>query len=151
MIRYRLPSNPAFFVDLVDDEDVRLMIEEFQEQLGKLADSSRPGGAGRKLQICVEWRRTVRRPSPDPRCVAPQSAPPAGARSAEGHQGRTSAQRASRPTFAADPMTYSGPVSVRGPPPRCPSLFQDSPSSRGSGAALAQRQPSFPSSQSMRL
>ncbi|KAL4419559.1 hypothetical protein ABPG77_006890, partial [Micractinium sp. CCAP 211/92] len=54
IVRYKLPSEPGLFVDVVDDEDVRLMFEEYADWVAEGAGSM-AGAVGRKLHIFVEW------------------------------------------------------------------------------------------------
>lgn len=49
VLRYHLPSDPSVFVDVVDDDDVRLMFEEYAEY------RAIAGPMARKLKLCVEW------------------------------------------------------------------------------------------------
>lgn len=53
ILRYRLPSDPNVYVDLVDDEDVRMMFEEESESRAKLGPTSP------KLHIFVQWTHGV--------------------------------------------------------------------------------------------
>ncbi|KAL4431492.1 hypothetical protein ABPG75_006748 [Micractinium tetrahymenae] len=54
ILRYKLPSEPGLFVDVVDDEDVRLMFEEYADWVAE-GTGSLSGVLGRKLHIFVEW------------------------------------------------------------------------------------------------
>ena len=49
VLRYHLPSDPSVFVDVVDDDDVRLMFEEYSEY------RSMAGPMARKLKLFVQW------------------------------------------------------------------------------------------------
>jgi hypothetical protein len=49
-MKYQLPSNPSVYVDLVDDEDVRMMFDEWQEHMGIAVSPSL------KLHIFVQWQ-----------------------------------------------------------------------------------------------
>lgn len=49
ILRYQLPSDPSLFVDVVDDEDVKLMFEEHAEI------RARQGPVAPKLRIYVQW------------------------------------------------------------------------------------------------
>lgn len=50
-LKYRLPGDPDVTVDLIDDEDVKLMFDEWADFQ---ADPSSPKTA--KLHIYVQWR-----------------------------------------------------------------------------------------------
>ncbi|KAK9835331.1 hypothetical protein WJX81_003108 [Elliptochloris bilobata] len=50
-LKYQLPSEPHMYVDLVDDEDVQLMFDEWAD----FAASNR--GSSYKLHIFIEWSR----------------------------------------------------------------------------------------------
>lgn len=49
IIRYELPSDPSVLVDVVDDEDTKLMFEEYAEL------KQRMGPTAPKLHMFVEW------------------------------------------------------------------------------------------------
>jgi hypothetical protein len=49
VLRYHLPSDPSVFVDVVDDDDVRLMFEEYSEY------RSMAGPMAPKLKLFVQW------------------------------------------------------------------------------------------------
>jgi hypothetical protein len=50
-MKYQLPSNPSVYVDVVDDEDVSLMLEEWRE-----ASATAPAGTNpSRLHIFVQW------------------------------------------------------------------------------------------------
>ncbi|KAK9820412.1 hypothetical protein WJX72_010037 [[Myrmecia] bisecta] len=51
-IKYQLPSNPSVYVDLVDDVDVTLMFDEWQEYM-----STQKGNASAKLHIYIASSR----------------------------------------------------------------------------------------------
>ncbi|KAI3424290.1 hypothetical protein D9Q98_009845 [Chlorella vulgaris] len=57
IVRYQLPSEPDLVVDVVDDEDVRLMLEEYAEWAAEGAEggSSSAAARPRKLFIFVQW------------------------------------------------------------------------------------------------
>ncbi|PSC74633.1 serine threonine-kinase [Micractinium conductrix] len=55
IVRYRLPSEPDMFVDIVDEEDVRLMFEEYHDWVEEGLPGSGGNTGGRKLHIFVEW------------------------------------------------------------------------------------------------
>ena len=49
ILRYQLPSDPSLFVDIMDDEDVKLMFEEHAEL------RARQGPSAPKLRLYVQW------------------------------------------------------------------------------------------------
>lgn len=50
-LKYQLPSDPSVYVDVVDDEDVSLMLDEWQEAAAAAGPGSSPG----RLHIFVQW------------------------------------------------------------------------------------------------
>ena len=51
-IKYRLPSEPTMYVDLMDDEDTQLMFDEWNEYVHSEGRQS-----GAKLHLFVDWNR----------------------------------------------------------------------------------------------
>ena len=52
-LKYQLPSSPEVYVDVMDDEDVQLMLEEWREAVAV-------GAPGLRLHIFVQVRITQR-------------------------------------------------------------------------------------------
>ena len=50
-MKYQLPSDPSVYVDVVDDEDVSLMLDEWREASAAAASGSNPS----RLHIFVQW------------------------------------------------------------------------------------------------
>lgn len=50
-LKYQLPSDPSVYVDVVDDEDVALMLDEWHEAAAAAGPSSNPY----RLHIFVQW------------------------------------------------------------------------------------------------
>lgn len=50
VVKYRLPSDPTVWVDLIDDEDVQMMLDEWEESLS--LSTSRTA----RLHLYVQWR-----------------------------------------------------------------------------------------------
>lgn len=69
ILKYRLPSDPTVWVDIIDDEDVALMFDEWAEvclenSATQISNSSSLGGkfssrSQTKLHIFVQWRPTT--------------------------------------------------------------------------------------------
>jgi hypothetical protein len=50
-MKYQLPSDPSVYVDVVDDEDVSLMLDEWREASAAAAPGLNPS----RLHIFVQW------------------------------------------------------------------------------------------------
>lgn len=50
-MKYQLPSDPSVYVDVVDDEDVSLMLDEWREASAAATAGSNPS----RLHIFVQW------------------------------------------------------------------------------------------------
>jgi hypothetical protein len=50
-MKYQLPSDPDVYVDVVDDEDVSLMLDEWREASAAAAPGTNPS----RLHIFVQW------------------------------------------------------------------------------------------------
>jgi hypothetical protein len=54
-VRYRLPDMPDVFVDVINDEDVRLMVEEGEELRARVGETFLL--QSRVLGQCIVWER----------------------------------------------------------------------------------------------
>jgi len=61
-LKYQLPSDPSLYVDVVDDEDVAMMLDEWREAMAHVPAGTSTG----RLHIFVQWR-DAQMPSGQPR------------------------------------------------------------------------------------